>query len=173
MKTIMVLGMHRSATSLIAKGLANEIEMGVSDPRVTPEQPHGHWENWAMVETNDVILALAGGTWDDPPSATSILGVANEAGRRITAFIQEYGYVDGKPREIWGFKDPRLCLTGRLWLMHLENPHLVLCARNPIFVAQSLSKRDKKPLADCYRLAMEYNRRAIDLFSWFTACNGR
>ena len=28
MKTIIVLGMHRSATSLVAKGLNNEIYMG-------------------------------------------------------------------------------------------------------------------------------------------------
>lgn len=55
MKTIIVLGMHRSATSLVAKGLANEIDIGVKMISI-PDNPQGHWENTNFINLNEAIL---------------------------------------------------------------------------------------------------------------------
>src|ERR1700759_4544929 len=54
----MVLGMHRSGTSLCAHILsAMGIDMA-DDIRATEGNARGHWERWEIVDFHDRILAL-------------------------------------------------------------------------------------------------------------------
>ena len=68
-KTFIVLGMHRSATSLLARGLhMSDIVMGERLLGKSESNKYGHWEDVDFVELNESILHSAGGTWDNPPS---------------------------------------------------------------------------------------------------------
>ncbi len=68
---VLVLGMHRSGTSAVARLLdglgldAGPVE-GLIGP--TDHNPHGHFEVQALVDFNDRLLAELGGTWVAPPT---------------------------------------------------------------------------------------------------------
>ncbi len=162
MKTFIVLGMHRSATSLVARGLVEAgVHMGEKQLGFHSSNPWGHYEDVDFISMSDRLLTAAGGSWDKPPLEDSILGLASEWGPRIKDFIE------GKMREpLWGWKDPRTVLTIPLFLPYLVNPHFITCFRNPQDVAISLARRDramtrKKALA----LAKIYNDRLLRFLS--------
>ena len=68
-RTFVVLGMHRSGTSLTAGGLEKiGIDMGDNQLGANQWNPLGHFENVDFVGLNDRILNTAGGNWLDPPS---------------------------------------------------------------------------------------------------------
>ena len=80
MKTFVILGMHRSATSLVAKGLNNVIYLGEDDDMLPPQEdnPEGFYENNKFIDLNNEIISAAGGNWLEPPSEKAILSVKDE-----------------------------------------------------------------------------------------------
>ena len=63
-KCFVVLGMHRSATSLIAKGLfKTKVHIGSNVLSPDGNNPHGYWEDTHWLNLNKEILELAGGDW--------------------------------------------------------------------------------------------------------------
>ena len=166
MKTFVVLGMHRSATSLVAKGLHdNDVSVGDNLLGATACNPYGHWEDKAFIRMNDRILQAAGGSWRNPPSEIDIVNVGYDIKDDIKALV-------GHRREdLWGWKDPRTTLTIRCYLPHLVNPHFVCVFRDVREVALSLQRRDKMPFEEGKRLAHEYNRRLLGfLREWYLGC---
>ena len=63
--------------------------------------------------------------------------------------------------ESWGWKDPRNCLTFPFWQHVLPPTHHVICLRNPIDVALSLSQRENFPLKKCVDLWLRYMHDAL------------
>ena len=150
---VLVLGMHRSGTSLcshLLSALGVDIADNIAGPgnaSVTPDNPRGHWERWEIVEFHDRILglfnrdylgrfhdfALPVAWWADPRVA--------QIRREIVAFL-ESRMGDG----YFGFKDPRTVRLMPVWHQIFNElklaPKLVLCLRNPAQVARSLHARD-------------------------------
>lgn len=157
MKTFVVLGMHRSATSLVTKGLSGIINIGSVIMPAGRGNPWGHFENMRFVEMNDAILSAAGGSWDNPPQEEAILSLKNEFADRIQRLVKQ----ESEGHELWGWKDPRTTLTIKLYLPYLINPHFIACFREPHEVALSLNKRDGFPIENGIRLAKEYNDRLL------------
>ena len=126
-KVYMVTGCHNSATSLLAMALAR---CGIDIGR---DLLPGVYEDWDFVSLNDSILLEAGGSWHDPPSETAIMGI--KANNRIDKLLTEREDVG-----FLAFKDPRLCLTGRHYLDHIDDrdSYLICCFRKPKRVVQSL-----------------------------------
>jgi hypothetical protein len=141
---VCVLGMHRSGTSLVARILnLLGVEMGpeASLLHPGPDNPLGFWEHVAFVAVNKEILSRYGGSWDEPP--------ALEAGWEASAELSDLRataleLVDHEfPRsELWGWKDPRNCLTLPFWQRLVPGMRYVICLRNPLDVARSLERRD-------------------------------
>ena len=135
-----VLGMHRSGTSLLARclGLLG-VELGPDD-RLLPAtefNPTGFWENESVVRLNDDVLAAFGGTWREPPS----LPPGWERDARLDGLRERAAEIlaaDFGGRAKWGFKDPRTCLTLPFWKSLLPSPRYLLCLRNPADAARSL-----------------------------------
>lgn len=158
-KCFVVLGMHRSATSLAAKGLCDSgVNMGEDMLGPSGSNRFGHYENRRFVQLNEVILARASGSWDRPPSHDQITA----AGAALASRIEQTVKMESAGHELWGFKDPRTTLTIECYWPYLENPHLIICFRNPVQVAASLQKRDGFGLAKGMGLATEYNKRLLD-----------
>jgi len=61
MKTVVVLGMHRAATSLVARTLNSEVHMGEHLLVGLSDNIKGHYENVEIIKINDKILHNAGG----------------------------------------------------------------------------------------------------------------
>lgn len=153
-KAFIVLGMHRSATSLISGGLHNfgtcmgEHMLGADSANI-----EGYFEDTDFQRLNNRILSMAGGRWDSPPNEEDILKLRDDFEPEIKQLIRR------KERKLWGWKDPRTTLTIRLFLPFLKNPHFIACFRKPHSVAQSLQKRDGFSIEKGLRIARIYNNR--------------
>ena len=162
-RTICVLGMHRSGTSLTTR-LMNMlgVDLGAEEhllgPR--PDNPKGFWEYGPIVELNDEILERLGGHWHEPPPLSSGWETAAEFAdlrRKARDLITRVGASSD-----WGWKDPRTCLTLPLWKQVLPPVHYVICMRSPAEVAASLAEREGFPVEKSIRLWLIYAGAAIE-----------
>lgn len=158
MKTFIVLGMHRSATSLVGKGLAeNGVHVGDKLMPANGGNRYGYWEDVDFVRINNKILGWAGGSWKSPPEEKAILEYNKKFPNEIKRLIER------KEREpMWGWKDPRTTLTIKLFMPYLKNPHFIVCFREPKEVAASLIRTEKVPIARGIKLAQTYNERLLN-----------
>ena len=127
-KIYLVVGCHGSATSLVTQGLRRcGIKMG---NRVLKDV----LEDTDFKNLNKKILRAAGGIWYDPPSEEAILEL--DFSRRIKSLLENYDY------KMWGFKDPRTSLTGKLLFPHLGGDvYLFCCFRKPDRLVKSLKRK--------------------------------
>lgn len=156
-KTFVILGMHRSATSLIAGALNNfGVNMGekLLGGRGDPKKRIPHFEDLEFLRLNEEILFQAGGSWDNPPPERKILALKEKFAPKIKSLIE-------RKKGLWGWKDPRTTLTIKLYLPYLKNPHFICCFREPIEVAKSLYRRQKMPIKKGLKLAKIYNKRLL------------
>jgi GT2 family glycosyltransferase/glycosyltransferase involved in cell wall biosynthesis len=152
-KNLVVLGMHRSGTSMIAGGLASRGLYAGADSELVPpaaDNPRGFWERRDVVALNDALLAAADASWFRPrvlPASSS------KAPAEIIRHLDS-----NKP---WVLKDPRLVLTWSCWSEQLEGASLLYVYRDPIAVASSLRRRNGYPLEYGLALWEFYNRQAL------------
>jgi hypothetical protein len=174
MKTFVVLGMHRSATSLAAKGLAKAgVCMGDRSRLlgVNASNKYGYWEDIDFLAINDKLLSIAGGSWDDPPPEKDILAAGKLNKDLIHEFIKSKEQpIVNRRHPFWGWKDPRTVLTIRCYMPYLSNPHFIACYRKPDEVAASLWERDQMPLEKGLALAKIYNERMAEFLREFVYC---
>jgi len=139
-KTIIVLGMHKSGTSIIAGVLAR---LGVNMGRSVEEEskrddisnPLGHYEDWDFQKLNKEILKQADGDWKNPPLKKDILNEKDSFKEQIKDLIQK------KESILWGWKDPRTSLTMDLFLPYLKNPYFIICHRKDEDIINSIQRR--------------------------------
>ena len=148
MKTFIILGMHRSATSLVAEGISSMVDMGsdLSSP---------NYENQDIKKLNQQILRGDGGKWDNPPPLIDI-NTTYDYTLEIETVLSMY---DKKHNLLIGWKDPRTTLTIQYWIPHIHNPHFICCYREPLEVAKSLQKRNGFTIEKGLKLAKIYNNR--------------
>ena len=146
MTTIVVLGFHRAGTSLVASMLsALGVDMGQNMLGHHPSQPLGHWEDLDFVRMNNSILADHGGTWDDPPDVDW-----RKLRPELLMLLKMKEHPElggGEPRsegQMWGFKDPRTCLTAACYHQYLDDPRYVVVHRNKADAVASLEFREGK-----------------------------
>jgi hypothetical protein len=156
--------MHRSATSLLTKGLFKcKVNIGSNVLSADSGNPHGYWEDTDWLYLNKHILAEAGGNWYDIPSEEKILKVGERAdikGRIKKLVDKRYAKYP-----LWGFKDPRTTLTIKVIRPHLKQHQFFVCFRDPAEVAESLLKRNQGDMAQHVKVANEYNRRLLSFLS--------
>lgn len=148
-RTVVVLGMGRSGTSTTADVLRRlgiywgpeELMMGPQ-----PDNALGFLEFIPLYEINVSLLARLGGDWHRPP----ILPMGWEKSPDLDDLRKKAGatiekYFSGV---VWGFKDPRCCLTLPFWKTVIPNPiECVIPIRNPLEVAASLHRREQLPIS--------------------------
>jgi len=155
-KPFVVLGMHRSATSLIAGGLARAgVNMGQRLLGKRKSNPKGHYEDLDFLELNDKILKANGGTWRKPPDIIDPGKLSPAARALVEAKMGD--------SELWGWKDPRTALTFALYEPFLgDDAHLVCVFRRPVNVARSLNSRNSIPIPNGVALTNTYNRAILE-----------
>lgn len=151
---ICVLGMHRSGTSCMTGMLE---DAGFYLGNVSKKNPYnlkGNQENSAIMGINDEIMALNGGSWDNPPQSAR---VDDDMLRRMRALhAREY-----KGRKRWAFKDPRTMFTLDAWLKVVPSLKFLGTFRNPVSVAKSLENRAPWPREKSLALWRSYNERLM------------
>jgi len=128
---ILVLGMHRSGTSLTTR-LINMMGAYFGPEGIAvdtrPDNPKGYWERKDILRINQAIIAHRG---DIPQEIQSDI-------KRLILGMDAF-----RP---WVAKDPRFCLTLPHWLPQLEVPVAVIVYRHPLEIARSLLSREGKPI---------------------------
>lgn len=141
---ICTLGMHRSGTSVVSRMLnLLGVHLGPTDAMSAPgeDNPKGYWEHHPLALLNDEILATLGGRWDAPPVVRHdwtgdprLEGLKAKARQLI---VQDFA-----AEPLWGWKDPRTCITLPFWQEIIGPLRYVICIRNPAAVAASLGRRN-------------------------------
>jgi len=160
---ICVLGMHRSGTSAVSRMLnLLGVDLGPEVHRMeaSDDNPAGFWEHRMLANLNDELLARLGGSWDRPPetppgweAADSLDDIRTRAAAVITH--------DFRPGTLWGWKDPRTCLTLPFWRALVPEMRYVLCVRSPQDVARSLEARNGLTVGQSLALWHTYTERAV------------
>jgi hypothetical protein len=141
---VCVTGMHRSGTSVVA-GLLEllGVDFGPSDGMLEPadENPHGFWEQRAVSDLNDDLLATLGGSWYEPPiladgwaSSPALDGIRDRIDDTMAGLFSAGATA--------GLKDPRMSLLLPLWKARFTAMASLLMVRDPREVAQSLARRN-------------------------------
>ncbi|HZX14128.1 MAG TPA: sulfotransferase [Thermodesulfobacteriota bacterium] len=134
---VIVLGMHRSGTSLIASILhLSGISMGKEFLRPDNGNPGGYFEDLEFLNLNKTILTQAEGTWRKPPSKERI----SISGSKNKKYIKELVFKRMQNNQKWGWKDPRTSLTGELFLEFLPDIKLIHVIRDENAIINSLAK---------------------------------
>ncbi len=149
---IIVMGMHRSGTTLLTKIL----ESGGVFWGALPDEYN---ESAFFQSLNEALFSMARSTWDAPESLKCFFK-ESEHRKRSAAFLGKRlregfhsEYVRGyEPTSaiapaflpaLWGWKDPRNVYTLGLWLEHFPDARVIHILRNGIDVALSLWQRER------------------------------
>jgi hypothetical protein len=139
---IIVLGMHRSHTSLVT-GLIHLMgaHVGAAGRCLPPSADNrkGYFERWDVMAINEALLRSRGCAWND----VSQWPLHEEASASAAEWDRMRGLLAALDRHRpWVMKDPRLCLTYRHWAPLLPAAVPIVVYRDPRQVARSLSVRD-------------------------------
>lgn len=158
-KTFVILGMHKSATSLAAGALHKfGVNMGKELMGGDRWNEIGYFEDMEFFRLNEEILKEAGGSWYNPPSEKAISALKKKFAPKIKKLVKDKS-------GLWGWKDPRTTLTIKLYLPYLKNPHFICCFREPKEVAKSLNKVQGISVKHALKLAKIYNRRLLNFLN--------
>jgi hypothetical protein len=152
--TIVVLGMHRSGTSVLARALISlGVDFGSSLMSGKQDNPKGHFEDQEVYALNEAFLSDMGCRWhslvlpDDYPT-----DLASAYLDRAEQLLSEK--FDGIP--LWGLKEPRITRLLPLWEAAIAGLsvrcNFILANRNPFSVADSLARRNEMPRAQALAL---------------------
>lgn len=158
---LVVLGMHRSGTSALTRGLqVLGVELG--ERLMPPKEGNnakGFWEDVDVNQLNIELLDALECTWDtlSPVAEEQCLNeVALSFLPRAMALLQE----KMAGCEWFGLKDPRVSVLLPFWqrvFAELKlNVRYVIALRNPLSVADSLRRRDGFAAEKSYYLWLQY-----------------
>jgi len=116
--------------------------------------PRGHYEDLEFQLLNKAILAHAGGSWRHPPSHEAIMGVT-KFDRQMAALVARRD----AEHELWGWKDPRTCLTLCKWAPLLSEPVYVVAWRDWDAIIASLGSRNGMNANEVKDLCLLYDER--------------
>ena len=165
-QAVLVLGMHRSGTSVISKAL-NALGCYVGDNLMppSPDNEKGYWEDMDIVAFNDSLLAQYQSSWElllasiNEGCSDILLASYKQQARSLIKdkFISKTKIV---------IKDPRISVLLPFWQEQLESQgfqvKVILCLRHPRAVADSLSRRDQFSDNKSFQLWREYTIAVLE-----------
>jgi hypothetical protein len=144
-RAVLVVGMHRSGTSAVTRGLQMlGVYLGHDFLDLRPDNPTGYWEDKNIYELNERLLATLGFRWEDVALIDDTLWHRPEVEALLGEAV-EYLKAHFVSHPLWGFKDPRTIRLLPFWQsalrrLEVDESYLVVI-RNPRSVALSLQKR--------------------------------
>lgn len=176
----LVLGMHRSGTSVMARGLtALGIRLGDRLIPAHPCNPKGFFEDADINAGNATLLKALGTGWEYPVSFRAFQGelrrfATSDYGQAALTLLRDkmlaadrLAEEESRPRPApLAFKEPRMSRLMTFWRpLFLATgcaPHVCLALRHPAHVAASLTARNGFPAAQGWRLWLHYTLDALE-----------
>ena len=149
-RVIVVVGMHRSGTSAITRGLqCLGVQLGDELlPPVAGDNDKGYWEDADVHKLNDDLLAHLGRDW----SSLLVIGAEEWARQDLAPLrLRAVDMMRAKTANtnLFGLKNPRIALLLPFWKAVFEHLGLeasyVIAVRNPLSVARSMTMRCCSP----------------------------
>lgn len=149
-KPILIIGMHRSGTSMLAKALR---ECGV----FMGADVQGNYESFLFMSLNDALFIRCYSTWNNPfgihlalQNQQTVDDLARFAFNAMRSNANSYlrpGGRDGADNIldidfVWGWKDPRNTFTLPVWSRIFPNNRIIHVMRHGVDIANSLFQRD-------------------------------
>lgn len=147
-KAICILGVHRSGTSTITRGL-NLLGAYLGEEKdlmkPLPENPEGFWERLDVYYLQNRMLATLKRDWDSTVPLPENWHKTAEI-RPLKAELVELVKKNFAGQPLWAWKDPRTCLLLPLWKEVLSELDIelkvIFVTRSPLDVARSLKLRN-------------------------------
>ncbi len=168
-RIVLILGMHRSGTSLLAN-LLSELGFNLGTDLMAPDEwnESGYWESKSILTIHEKILKALNLTWDDPSLALP-LPEGWMSRPEIQSLRHELVEIIRKEVErtdsIFAVKDPRTAVLLPLWDEILNelgvDPVCLLAIRHPASVAASLKKRNNLSASHAQLLWLKTNIDAL------------
>lgn len=158
---VVVLGMHRSGTSMVA-GILHKLGVmltpsGYSIPSDVSNEA-GHFEDYEFTIMNRKILQDAGGNWRNPPPPGAVVSSDTKRWNRAMAALVKR---NDEAYECWGWKDPRTVLTIGKWWSLLSDACIIVVARHENAVVASLMARNGMSQSEALGLNETYCKRLV------------
>lgn len=176
----LVLGMHRSGTSVLARALpVLGIQLGDHLLPAHPCNPKGFFEDAGINAGNRALLKELGASWESPVSFRGLQGrlrglATSEYGQAALALIRERGEAADEQAAEHGeplpaplaFKEPRMSRLLTFWrpvfLAAGCSLNVCLALRHPAHVAASLTARNGFSAAQGWRLWLYHTLDALE-----------
>jgi len=163
---IIITGMHRSGTTMVANMLR---QLGLFIGNDLEENS----ESKFFINHNNWLLLQSGGSWDNPKPIqwfydnNEVVSLTEDYIRERMGGIPVINYLGlrrfalgQKPlsglNQAWGWKDPRTSFTLPFWLRIFPNARVIHIYRNGVPVAASLRSREARHL---YRAELKHKTR--------------
>jgi hypothetical protein len=172
---IVVAGMHRSGTSLVASILSSlGVDMGERQLAADRHNPRGYFEDLDFLALNREMLCAAtacddGGHPDWGWTESERLdrdGFAAYRERAARLVGEQAGARGDRGNALWGWKDPRSSLVLDFWDSHLAGARYLLVYRFPWEVADSMQRLGAEVFLRrpdyAWRIWAFYNRHLLD-----------
>jgi hypothetical protein len=157
---ILVLGMHRSGTSLVTEVIAMlGSHAGDSSDLLHADMfnPTGYWEHLEVLKLDiEILNALSSrGVRSPIKAAVDTLPPEQRADfvRRARVIADSF-----RDHDSFVLKDPRMSVLLPIWREAVPDAIAVIVWRDPLAVARSMSKRDRRPLLRSLALWEHHNR---------------
>jgi len=151
--------MHRSGTSVVSAILHTlGVNMGSRFRAPDVHNTTGYYEDLDWRDLNKSILAYCDATWYRPPFPVTLNNARREFSEQIESLV-----IQKSTSPLWGFKDPRTCLTIPCIYHHLPiTTFVVFVRRNEDIVVDSLMRRAEirgyyEPPVHWHSLYTQYN----------------
>jgi len=144
---LLILGMHRSGTSLCT-GIISQLGIPLASGAYSSageDNQKGYFEDLGLARLQDDFLKRLDSHWANP----NYLDLKSNQALEITTEIAEYLNLHFKGKEILAIKDPRICRLLPLWVAAAQKSNInlktIFIYRNPHEVTDSLYRRDRFP----------------------------
>jgi sulfotransferase family protein len=133
---LVVAGFHRSGTSMLTQLLV-EAGLFVGDDLLgsLPTNPYGHFEDREVLQIHRDILQRHGAEWQWDALFPFFIG--EDHWHRMRRFVRRRELA----HDLWGFKDPRVCMFMGAWKYLLPDAKFVIVYRDPGECVRSLESR--------------------------------
>ena len=140
-KVLIILGMHRSGTSLTAQWMHKcGINMGDELMPPTEDNKQGYWEDMDFYRLHQEILSANGLHPDGLYGNLRKLTLNDLYKNKMQSLIEN----KNRREKPWGWKDPKTCLFIEQYNRLVKNAFYLIVYRNPEEVIDSLLRRDLK-----------------------------
>lgn len=130
---VVIMGMHRSGTSLVAR-MFHQLGVNLGSDLMVGDEANldGYFEDWDFVNLNNTLLAESGASWNYPEVCGPAMNVGDpRAGELIK-----------NKSGLWGWKDNRTAFTFSAYAAYLDLDRVlfVVCTRDKDEIITSLKR---------------------------------